>query len=160
MRRLVLGIGNLDRGDDAVGVLVARRLRALLPPEIEVREASGEGAGLLDAWQGAEEVWLIDAVRPSGSPGRIYRLDVTTTPLPSDFFHYSTHAFGVAEAVELARVLGDLPRALFVYGIEAQSVRPGAPLSPAVEAALEVVVAELLAAATIPHLRNSPIPRA
>ena len=160
MRRLVLGVGNLDRGDDAVGILIARRLRALLPPEVEVREASGEGAGLLDTWQGAEEVWLVDAVRPSGLPGRIYRLDVTTTPLPSDFFHYSTHAFGVAEAVELARVLGDLPRALFVYGIEAQSVRPGANLTPAVEAALEVVVAELLALATPSHLRNSPIPPA
>lgn len=114
----------------------------------------------MDTWQGAEEVWLIDAVRPSGSPGRIYRLDVTTSPLPSDFFHYSTHAFGVAEAVELARVLGDLPAALFVYGIEAQSVRPGTPLTPAVEAALETVVAELLVAAMTPSLRNSPIPRA
>ncbi len=156
MRRRIIGIGNLDRGDDGVGILIARRLRSLLPPSVEVREATGEGGALLDAWQGAEEVWLIDAVRPSGSPGRIYRLDVTTSSIPSDFFHYSTHAFGVAEAVELARVLGDLPPALFVYGIEAQSVRPGAPLNPAVAAALETVVAELLTAVLHPHLRNSP----
>jgi hydrogenase maturation protease len=159
-RRQIIGIGNLDRGDDGVGIVIARRVRRLLPASVEVREATGEGATLLDTWQGAEQVWLIDAVRPSGMPGRIYRLDVTTSPLPSDFFHYSTHAFGVAEAVELARVLGELPPSLLVYGIEAESVRPGAPLSSAVEASLETVIAELLTTVTASLLRKSPISHA
>jgi len=51
--RLVLGCGNPDRGDDAAGRLVARRLGEL---GIEARENSGDALALLDAWQGADEV--------------------------------------------------------------------------------------------------------
>jgi len=40
----IIGCGNLDRGDDAAGLLVARRLRAL---GVEAAEHSGEGLTLL-----------------------------------------------------------------------------------------------------------------
>ena len=57
----------------------------------------------------------------------------------------STHAFGVADAVELARALDRLPERLDVYAIEGASFAAGAPLSPAVAAAIDEL-ADLLAA--------------
>ncbi|MFZ4794288.1 MAG: hydrogenase maturation protease [Blastocatellia bacterium] len=161
-RTLVIGVGNPLRGDDAAGVLVARRLAALaglaitapiaipiaIPVEIpvEIIEASGEGAALIDCWAGYDRVILIDAVQSTGAagqPGRVHRFDVVGQPLPSDFFHYSTHAFSVAEAVELARVLGLLPSVMVVIGITGESFAPGSLLSPAVEEAVASVTAEI-----------------
>jgi hydrogenase maturation protease len=59
------------------------------------------------------------------------------------FFHYSTHAFSVAEAVELARSLDQLPAHLVVYGIEGANFAAGVELSPAVEQAVEAAVERL-----------------
>jgi hydrogenase maturation protease len=55
----------------------------------------------------------------------------------------STHALGVAEAIELARALGRLPARLEVYAIEGARFTAGAGLSPAVEQAVGKLAASL-----------------
>lgn len=136
-RVLVIGLGNRYRSDDGVGRIVAELLRRDCPQEVEVREESGEGAALMDAWKDASAVILVDAVQSGAAPGTIHRLDATHTPVPSRFFHYSTHAFSVAEAVELARALDQLPPRLLLYGIEGGNFASGEELSPEVAAAAD-----------------------
>lgn len=140
---MVVGLGNPLRRDDAAGILAARRLTQVAPG-LSVLEASGEGAGLMDAWAGRECVYLIDAVRAGGEPGRLHRLDAHEREIPSDFFHYSTHAFSLAEAVELARALGELPARLVIYGIEGCDFGTGEGLSPAVADGVGRAVAAIL----------------
>ena len=154
---LVIGLGNPDRGDDAVGLHVARQVAALGMPGVAVMEAEGDTLALLDRWAGATRVLVVDAammraaVMPtqpgSAEPGRIHRLDPSLGPLPRDLALGSTHAFGLADAVELARTLGLLPRRMAIYAIEAGGFDPGAALSPAVAAAAAdataLIVAEL-----------------
>jgi hydrogenase maturation protease len=140
---VVIGVGNEYRSDDGAGIAVARRLRTLFPAGVTVLEESGEGTALMEAWQGEAWVMLVDAVRSGASPGTIHRLDARAAPLPTGFFHYSTHAFSVAEAVELARSLDQLPAHLVVYGIEGANFATGVELSPAVEQAVEAVVEQL-----------------
>jgi hydrogenase maturation protease len=140
---VIIGVGNKYRSDDRAGIAVARRLRALFPTGVTILEESGEGAALIEAWRGATWVMLVDAVRSGASAGTIHRLDARAAPLPMGFFHYSTHAFSVAEAVELARSLDHLPPHLVVYGIEGANFAAGVELSPAVEQAVEVVVERL-----------------
>ena len=140
---LVIGVGNADRGDDAVGLHVARALTARRLPGVVVTEAGGDALGLLDVWQGAAGVVLIDAAAPDGAPGRIHRLEATTEALPRELRLGSSHAFGLAEAVELARGLKRLPPWLVVYAIEADDCCIGAPLSHAVAAAVAPVVAQV-----------------
>jgi hydrogenase maturation protease len=137
---LVIGIGNEYRGDDAAGLRVARHLKEMTLPGVSVREASGEGTALMEMWTGFGSVILIDAVQSGAEPGTVHRLDASSDSIPTGFFHYSTHAFSVAEAIELARALGQLPRQLFVYGIEGERFAAGVGLSPAVEAAVPEVV--------------------
>ena len=62
----------------------------------------------------------------------------------------STHLLGVAEAVELARVLGRLPKALRLVAIEGRNFAHGAKLSPQVEAAVETVTNEFRVLAPAP----------
>ncbi len=137
---VVIGVGNEYRSDDGVGIAVARRLRVLFPTEAKIVEESGEGAALIQSWQGATWVIVVDAVRSGAPPGTIHRLDALTAPVPAGFFHYSTHAFSVAEAVELARSLGQLPPHLIVYGIEGENFAAGTRLSSAVKQAVETAV--------------------
>ena len=144
MNALVIGVGNEFRGDDAVGVLVARQLMARDLPNVTILVQSGEGTDLMNAWEGAETVFVIDAVQSGAKPGTIHRFEAHEKPLPADFFCLSSHVFGVAEAIEIARSLGQLPSKLVVYGIEGNNFETGSSIGPAVEQAAENVVRQLL----------------
>lgn len=142
---LVFGIGNRFRRDDGVGPRVAERLAAR---GLSCLELSGEGAELMDAWQAAAHAVLVDAASSGVAPGTIHRFDALATTVPAGLFHYSSHQFSVAEAIEMARVLKRLPPRMTVFGIEGRDFAYGEALSPEVAAAAEVVEAEILALAT------------
>ena len=105
----VIGVGNRWRTDDAVGLDVVGRLRGTLPDEVELMEREGEPTSLIDAWEGADAVWVVDAVSSGAKAGTLHRLDAGERELPAELFRASTHHFGLAEAVELARAVGSLP---------------------------------------------------
>ena len=114
----------------------------------------------MDGWTGCEEVILADATAPSGSPGRVQVWNAHADRLPEDFSPCSTHAFGVREAVELARVMNRLPRTLLIYGIEGKRFFLGAPLSPEVECAVVSVTEHLLmrvSSSSIPSSKSVPL---
>lgn len=138
---LVIGVGHPDCGDDAAGPLVARRLRAL---GLRAIELPGEPTGLIDAWEHEQHVILVDAALTGAPPGSIHTWDATAAPLDRESFRCSTHGLGVAEAVELARVLGRLPARLRICGIEGRRFEPGQPTSPEVVAAVEELVRRIL----------------
>ena len=144
-RILIIGIGNLSRRDDAVGLVVARALRARNLKHIEIIELGGEGAALLEAWQGAERVVIVDAMQSGAAPGTILRFEAHRQQIPTQFFRYSTHNFGLAEAIELGRALGRLPKELIVYGIEGKDFSLGEGLSPEVASAISQVLEKILA---------------
>ena len=143
-RVLVLGVGNPDRGDDAAGLQVVRRLRAAVPGDVRVREMGLDGMAMLDAWEDAESVVIVDAMQSGLAPGTVERFDATREPMPSRRFGASTHAFSVAEAVEMGRALGRLPARVVVIGIEGKCFDPGAGLSPEVEQGLDRAVDRVL----------------
>ena len=143
MRAVVLGVGNAYRGDDAVGLAVAARVRERAP-ELDVVVCEQEPVQLLDAWAGADLGLLVDAVSSGAEPGTVHRLDATAEPVPATVFRGSTHAFGVAEVVELGRALGRLPGRLLIFGVEGAAFSAGDELTPAVAAAVEPLVDELL----------------
>jgi len=135
-RTVVIGIGNDFRGDDAAGLLAARHLAAAsLPLGTDVRESSGEPASLMALWQGADHLVVLDASRSGSPPGHVERFDVSRDPLPAAVLPRSTHAFGLAEALELSRALGTLPPRAEVWAIEGHAFTPGAPVSPETQAA-------------------------
>lgn len=146
MAARIIGCGTWHRGDDAAGLLVARLLRER---GIDAIEHTGDGLALLDAWQGAEEVILIDAVVTGAAAGAVSRWN-GTAPVAGDPGRASSHAFGVAEAVQLARALGKLPPHFVMYGIEAACFVLGGEPSPEVVAAARRVAGELVASVSRP----------
>src|SRR5262249_46565971 len=83
---LIIGIGNEYRGDDAVGLIVARRLKVRLADSAIVIEQSGDGAALMEAWRDAETVIIIDAMMSGAAPGTIHRFDAIAQPIPKISF--------------------------------------------------------------------------
>ena len=115
MEALIIACGALDRGDDAAGLLAAQRLREL---GVDVRVHSRDGLALMESWQGWETVVLIDAVVGGRAPGSVTIWNATEAPVMEDVFRSSTHTFGVAEAVKLARALDRMPSRMWICGIE------------------------------------------
>jgi hydrogenase maturation protease len=139
-RILVIGIGNEYRSDDAAGLVVARRLRQLSIGNVTVIEASGEGADLMESWKGADTVIIVDAASSGAKPGTIHRIDARAQRIPTGLLRYSTHAFSVGEAVELARAMNRLPPRMVVFGIEGERFDEGTVLSRAVQGSVDAVV--------------------
>ena len=141
---LVIGIGNPDRGDDAVGVHIARQVAAerldILALEFD------DPSEALDAWTPDDTVVLADAISSGGRPGEIHVVDVKEQRLPAgNWSAGGTHTLGLAAVVELARTLDLLPRKLMVVGIEAARFDHGAGMSEAVEAAVPAAAVTVLA---------------
>jgi hydrogenase maturation protease len=160
---LVVGIGNPDRGDDGIGRLVARRLIGRVPRDVVILERCGDALALIDDWAGRDAVILVDAATPGSTPGRIHRIDLLQESIPTDVSLSSTHAFGVADAVGLARSLGLLPRDLVAYAIEGADFDPGAPVSRKVAASLDTVVTRVEEELRLLRRQNhepQPIPQA
>lgn len=140
----VIGVGNAYRRDDGLGPAVAESLRGRIPANVEIVECEQELSRLLDAWDGADAAIVVDAVEPEDSPGAVHRFDATAGPIPVRAFRTSTHGFGLGEAIELARALGRLPRAVIVFGIEGVDFTAGPGLSGLVAPAVELVANAIL----------------
>jgi len=135
---VVIALGNRFRGDDAAGPCVADRLRHL-GVDCRIVDGAEDALAIMDAWQEARTAIVVDALDGGGSPGAIRRIEFGIQPLPKDLARCSSHGLGIAEAIELSRVMGRLPASVIIYAIEAASFEPGAPLSPAVRDAVETV---------------------
>jgi hydrogenase maturation protease len=90
-------------------------------------------------------VVVVDAAQSGAPPGTVRRFDARAAPVPARLLRSSTHAFGVPDAIELARTLGRLPAALDVYAIEGAAFAAGDRLTPSVERAAEDLAAALAA---------------
>lgn len=144
---LVVGLGNPDRGDDGFGARVVQDLAGRLPPGVSVRAYQGDVLNLIDAWTGFDALICVDAAAPMQSPGRVHRIDLAEEALPRGMCFASSHAMGLAEAIDLARTLGQAPGDVVVYAIEGVCFDTGRVLAPEVAAAVAPVAERVIAEA-------------
>ena len=136
----VIGCGNADAGDDAVGLSAVRELARSLRdrPNVDVAVAAMP-VRVLELLTDVDAVVLVDAVitpAPPVPPGTVVRVEAGPEGLPSEVRpQLSSHGIGLADAVRLAGALGRTPRVILL-GIEVGSVVTGDGLSPSVASAL------------------------
>ena len=165
---LVIGCGNILRGDDAAGPVLIRRLWELpqFAPSLDpggqpepsgaasagrVRLVDGGTAGMDVAFQmrAARRCIIVDACTTGAQPGTVYRVPADQVASLPGVKGASSHDFRWDNAIGLGRwLLGPLmPDDIEVYLIEAGSLGFGDPLSDAVSQAVDEV-ARLIVAET------------
>lgn len=144
---LVIGVGNRHRGDDAVGPIVARLVAERCGAAVEMLEADGDLSDLALRWRSDQDVVIVDAMVTGGEPGTLIEIDGAGPGRPTTNRPMSSHGIGVAEAVELARLLDRLPRSLIIVAIEGDCfdlfAPPSQPVSASVGPAADRIVAIL-----------------
>jgi hydrogenase maturation protease len=144
----VVGFGNPDAADDAVGILAVREARAALESIPGVRVIEGSvGSDLTELLSEADAAVIVDAVRTSGGgrpPGTLVRAEAGPGGLPPQVgVPLSSHGFGASEAVALAAALGPVPPVVFL-GVEAADVRVGHPMTAPVRGCLPSLVRSVI----------------
>ncbi len=143
MTTLLIGVGHPYRRDDGIGPLVAEAVAALGLEGVGVLAHHGEGTDLMARWRDHGRVVVVDATASGAEPGTMRVWAAVAAPLPAGLFPKGSHQFGLAEGIEMARLLGQLPAALTVVGVEGADFTAGTDLSPAVAAAVADAVAEV-----------------
>jgi hydrogenase maturation protease len=147
-RTLVIGCGNLLRGDDAAGpVLVRRMWERGLPAGVRCADGGTGGMDVAFQMRGVPEVILVDACSSGSEPGSLFEVpgeEVENLPPLSGI---NLHAFRWDHAIAFGRWLlkDDYPRKVTAYLIEGESFEPGEGLSPAVDRAVDELAARLCA---------------
>jgi hydrogenase maturation protease len=136
----VLGLGNLMRTDDGVGIHAIRRLSGdgRLPPSVRVIEGGTLGLDLLHSLSGVTHLLAVDAVDTGAAPGTLSRFaDAELADLPTA---KSVHLLGFADLLGSLKLLEDSPGEVVLLGIQPKSTDWGVTLSPIVDAALHDMV--------------------
>jgi hydrogenase maturation protease len=150
----VIGLGNAYRGDDAIGLEVAREVGRRMP-EIDTVAGVADGTMLLDLWTEADLCIIVDCAVSGQAAGTIHRFDGLQQRIPAGLFSsFSTHAYSIPGAIELGKALGRLPRRLVVYAIEGATFGCGARIATAVLEAAENVIAQIEAEIRMHQQRN------
>jgi len=151
-RIVIIGVGNLLKGDDGFGVRVIEALDGEnLPEGVECIDGGTGGPTLMIYFEGAEALILIDAVNLGGAaPGtlRTFSLDevaeVSGRTVHMGSAPFSLHDLGVMPMLDLARKLGSCPPVVRFVGVQPESFDQGDRLTPAVEAAVPDAVKMVL----------------
>ena len=144
---LVIGCGNVLRGDDAAGPILVRRLgNRGLPEGVRCVDGGTGGIDVVLQMRGVPEVILIDACRSGSEPGSLFEIppaEFENLPPPAGL---DLHAFRWDHAVALARSLlkDDHPETVTAYLIEGERFEVGEGLSPAVDQAIDRLIDLLL----------------
>jgi hydrogenase maturation protease len=136
---LIIGYGNVMRGDDGAGYIAAELLRERLrDPEIEILSQHQLLPELMEPISRAAHVIFIDA-SVSGRAGKVHRIPLRPAPACARFTHHATPESLLAGAQAL---YGHTPEAT-LYTIPGSSFETGEELTPSVRRAVNELVATL-----------------
>ena len=142
---IVLGLGNLLRRDEGLGIRALERLRACytLPNTVQLVDGGTLGLELLSYLEGTERVLILDAALTNGPPGTLLR--VAGEQIPSFFgMRTSAHEIALADLLAVMKLRGSELRDLVLWGMQPATLEPGWELSEPVAAYLDALVAAVV----------------
>ena len=144
---LIIGCGNVLRGDDGAGpALVQRMLRRELPPRLRCVDAGTRGMHVVSLMKGIRQVVVVDACRTGNEPGTLLEVPAEQIERVSADDGVNLHAFRWNHAIAFARwsLTDSYPRHVTAFLIEGRRYDVGMELSPDVDAAVDRLVDHLL----------------
>ena len=141
---LVLGLGNLLLTDDGVGLRLLADLRRDVGAngQVEFVDGGTQGLSLLGYLADRPHVVILDAIALGAPPGTVHVLEEDGIEQLRARPGSTAHEGGAVEILAMARLLGQSPGRVAIVGVEPAQVRTGVGLSPDVESALPLALAE------------------
>lgn len=139
-RIAVLGLGNLMRTDDAVGMLALQQLRAdpRFPLSVPLIEGGTLGLDLLHPLEGITHLLVLDAVDAGAQPGALLRYngdEIDRLPVAK-----SVHLLGFSDLIGAMRLVESTPEEIVVLGVQPEKIDWGTELTPTIATALLTLV--------------------
>jgi hydrogenase maturation protease len=139
-RIAILGLGNLMRTDDAVGMLAIQQLRAdpRFPQAVPLIEGGTLGLDLMYPLDGITHLLALDAIDAGATPGTLLRFagdEVADLPISK-----SVHLLGFSDLIGAMRLTGSAPSEIVVLGVQPEVIGWGTQLTATVEAALPALI--------------------
>ncbi|MBI5561423.1 MAG: HyaD/HybD family hydrogenase maturation endopeptidase [Deltaproteobacteria bacterium] len=136
----MLGIGNILRRDEGIGVRALEAFQAafILPNGVKCVDGGVAGLNLLPVIAGFDRLIIIDALATGAPPGTISRLawaDVKDAPGLGG----SAHRIGIKELLALAEFEGSCPAAIII-GTPPADISPGERMTDLIEGAVPAIV--------------------
>lgn len=114
-----MGLGNQIRGDDAIGIILAKKIRDEIGENniIDIKDTEVMGLSLLDFISGYEEVILIDSIQTLKVPtGTVLELNEKDLKSLSGL---SPHFVGIPEILAIGASAGlKIPSKIKIFAIE------------------------------------------
>jgi hydrogenase maturation protease len=139
-RYAVIGIGNLLKRDDGVGVHAIRYLRGKLPPDVDLVEGGTYSLNLLPFLEKREKVIFIDGIDAQAEPGAVFRFSPDQLPQRILAVPISVHDIGLYDLVAAARLLDQCPGEIAIIAVQVKDMETGVELSEEVRKALPLVL--------------------
>ncbi len=133
-RICVMGVGNVDYGDDGFGVYLTEELVAASIADVIIAGTTPEHYLGRIAEDGYDHLLVIDAANFGEQPGTVVFLNAAE--IATAFPQISTHKISLGV---LARVLEEAGTRVWLLGVQPESLKPGQELSMTMEAAMEIV---------------------
>lgn len=149
MKIVLLGIGQVLRGDDGIGPVSVQwwskeYQETAKNPSLRVILAQTPGLEILTLLEDSDAAIFVDAMQIGVPAGQIRVFN----PLPASFHATpagkTAHGFGIVETIALARQLPHpLPEHLILIGVEGVNFDIGRSLSDAVQSEIPAVALEI-----------------
>jgi hydrogenase maturation protease len=144
LKTLVIGVGNLLRCDDGVGIHVVNRLNEVAS-YIDTLDVALGSIEILEAMKGRDRVFIVDAIQTGGEPGTIYRVNLSGGEEPPRITH--SHGVDLLTTLKLGDSLfpGQMPREIVLLAVEAEDITTlsescTSKVQAAIEKAIEIIL--------------------
>jgi hydrogenase maturation protease len=145
---LLLGIGNMFRRDDGVGIVVINACRNKVPEFVDVLDGGTDGLSLIEYIKNYPKVIIVDAVDIGKKPGDFMAFLPEEVKLKIKADSLSTHGFGLADVIQLVKKL-NIKTDLTIIGIQPKDIAFGEGLSEEINIKLNEINEFVLQ-----HLKN------
>jgi hydrogenase maturation protease len=139
-KTVVLGLGNLIRSDDGIGLYALTQLEQdrRLPVDVRVVEGGTKGLELVPYICDACRLLVLDAVDVGTTPGAVTR--IIGKEVCSLSGSASVHELALADLLNALRIMGQEPEEVVLLGVQPQNTELGTVLSAPVQQALPTLV--------------------
>jgi hydrogenase maturation protease len=145
MGKFVLGIGNVLLRDEGIGCHVVHALEGIPLPDVKIIDG-GTCPDVLQLFEDADKLVIVDAVKGGGTPGQIYRFHLEDITLERKPF-LSLHDVGLVDSLMLMQLwhpdfigIGEA----VVIGVEPREINWGLELSPELKEKMPQIVDAIL----------------